>query len=414
MSALLYLVGPKFNHLTRASSVTVATGAEDPLYPLVNIDDDRPAVPFRFNALVANSAVKCDLAPFTDGVLTTWAGGVPSGFTKTTTGTGTVTQLSPGRDGTGSAARLNGGAAGTAILSRTFTPRAGELWVIEQAFQVAATGTIRVQVYNYNTNKFLQPGGTWAAAAADFFTQGATAWGTFTTPAFQIEPFGGSNPNQPLIQINHYTTNNVNCDVDDIVPMPGVNFSSFHGHNLDSVGVTLNSSTDNFVANNVQQGAFVIARPSFYVSIAMTYKRWWAFTLNGTNQAKPYIGEWVVGQAQTAARGAIDGFEVKPYYPQFRNQGSGGEVWINPQTTDEQHIIRLPFEHTIAEWNEIRNEWLRRSQGGFYPMVIVPLNDEPSVYYGRLDNSMANRRVFPGFSEDDVVFTESPFWTQVG
>jgi hypothetical protein len=348
-------------------------------------------------------------------VLTTWAGGTPSGFTKTTGGTGTVTQLSPGRDGSGSAARLNAGAAaGTAILSRTFTPRAGEFWVIEQAFQVAASGTIRVQVYNYNTNKFLQANGTWATAAADFFTQGTTAWATFTTPAFQIEAFGGSNPNQPLVQINYYTTSNANCDVDDIVPMPGTNFASIHGHNLDSVSPLIQHSTDNFSVNSTTLATMVIARPAFYSSFAMTYKRWWGLDLLGTNQAKPYLGEFVLGQAQTAARGAIDGFEVKPYYPQFRNQGSGGEVWINPQTTDEQHIIRLPFEHTIAEWNEIRNEWLRRSQGGFYPMVIVPLNDEPSVYYGRIDNSIANRRVFPGFSEDDVVFTESPFWTQVG
>lgn len=415
--SLLYLVGPKLNHLSRAAAVTNVTGGDDPLFPITNLYDDQPDVPYRFGLNSANCFFKVDIDLFAGtGAFTTWSAGSPSGWTKSTTGTGAVTQLSPGKDATGSAVRLNAGAAGTALVFKSVTVRAGEMLKLDDllAFQVAATGLIGVQIYNNSTAKYLQSNGTWSAVQANFVSSGPTAWATSTTSAFQVEAFGGANPERPSLTFSISTSSNANCDVDDVYMYPGVNFGSIHGHNIDSVSPLIAKSTDNFTVNSTTVATMTIARPAFYSSFTMTYARWWGLDLFGTNQAKPYIGEFVLGQAQTAGKAADYGFETSISFPQLRYGTLGRHLHVAGLATDEVRNLHLTFRHTLTMLAELKDEWVRRSQGGLYPMIIVPRDTEAAVYHGRISPDFTHSRLTIDIEDDEVTIEGSPFPTFVG
>jgi hypothetical protein len=413
--SLLYLAGKDFNLLRRAASVTVTIGGADALYPVANLYDDVPSVPFRFSSITANSAFKCDLNAILNSPMTAWTAGSPDNWIETDVGTGTVTQLSPGRGGAGSAARLNGGASGTATISQDLSNKfaAGDQVWVELYTSHGAGLTLKAQIYNLHTNKYLTSSNTWQTAATDYLVHSSDTSGAYVSIpfGFTLEPFGGTQPERPTLSLIIYTTSNGNVDVDDVVMYPGVNYASIHGHNLDAVTSQIQTSTDDFVAQSTTQGTFTVIRPAYYKYLgSMVFSRWWRFEFPGTNRAIPFIGEAVLGQAKVALRKQNYGMEVQSLFPQVRNQTPAGRQFRYPMTTDEQRAVTIGFKHFLStQIAELRDEWHRRSGGGRYPMILVPSDTENIVIHGRADETFTYHWLNRFHWEDEITVTESPF-----
>ena len=202
----------------------------------------------------------------------------------------------------------------------------------------------------------------------------------------------------------------------DLYIYPAVNFVSIHGHNLaPALTPELRSSTDNFSASDTLEKTLTITRPTFfgYLSTAI-YRRYWQLDLNGTNVETPWIGELVLGYAETLTRSVetIGGRWVTAYLrDNVRSRTPTGEQYVTNIGGARRRALGLPFVlGAEAELLELRDEIMERTNHGARPLVIVPHSGESAVVHGRVtEDALRVERPFPSIYQLALQIEESPF-----
>jgi hypothetical protein len=204
---------------------------------------------------------------------------------------------------------------------------------------------------------------------------------------------------------------------DDIQLYPWVSFASIHGHNLlPRIEVQLRASTDNFSSSDVLRATFTVQEPSFFVSIDEYAYRWWRIATVGTSTNAIRFGQVVLGQALDLSSSPDQaGLEITEIQPTRESQAvHTGETWRNNITDLENRRFQLNFRMTDANLALFRDEVLRRTSRGLYPMVIA--TDNPASWlaaHGRGPADFATRLVAYQIQEGGFEFVESPFGASV-
>lgn len=413
------VTGEGANLLARALSVTVTD--ESGLYPPANLWDNVPGRPFRFGTAGADRAVTADLAAF-DGAMEDWAGSpaAPAGWTRVVSGTGDVVETTTaGEVRSGSAAKLNRG-TGTAQLQRDFSARSGERWQFDGWARIAGAGSAKAYLQNRHTLMWLTPGG-WQSAQAPFVTEAAATSYEQQLLAFQVESWEeclGADQVTLRVTLEDGGAGGAGDFAfwEDVAFYPGLDVAAIVGHNIEPhIAVQLRRSNDGFVANDTLAATLTKARPAFYGALqAAQYERYWRILNAGTNGAAIWKGELVLAQSLVMDTSSRWPLEDDLAFPQER---AGGELASRSYlwTEDGLRTFRLTFRHRdLASIKKLRDEVVRRSRGGFYPLLVIARDTDPeSCIFGRVPDRRRHRRLFDHCGEDELPIEELPLPTFV-
>lgn len=402
---MLVAAGEKFNLLARSRLITPTSS--DALFPPSFLYDDSQAFPWKPSSNAANLRHDIDLA-FWDGAMGSWSGGAPSGWTKTTSGGGTVAETTVAgevRGGTGSAAKFNK-SAGTALLYRDIEVRSGEPLVFQGYAFRQASGSTRAIVQDLRNGYYLTSGGAWQAAIAYVATSTDAAY-TEKKVAFTTQTW--ATVNGPLTTLRLTLEENGaggGADFsfwDDAVIYPQYNFLAGFGHNLAPVVVpTWKWSTDNFGAVTTFSTP-TLGLYDFWSTFTARTERYLRLELVGTNPTRPQLTEIVIANAFTAGRGVNDG--VRYSYLDPLDRQSSGDKTVRFAQRDRRRLV-MEFENETE--TESRDEIFRRARGGGHPLVLVPLETESVCIHGRFDDDdLTHNRLIMNYLSYGFSVTES-------
>jgi hypothetical protein len=413
MPAMRYIVGDPtaYNFLYLA---TRTFSSENAQLTWANAVDGDPGTAGMFNTAGADLFVKGDLC--SNANLDTWSGGLPTGYTDISTGTGDVVE-----EGTttvsGKSALITGGASGVGGLRRIYVVRSGTTVKFSIRLRNDTSGTIDVQIRNLDTGYYLSPGAEWQASQVYFVEDDTTGSFSTRTVTFTMQPFSFTNKDAVTLEVRVTKDSDDDGFVDNWLVVPGVNFWSIHGHNatagngLAGVAVTYSDDDSSYTGTAGSDPDF--NQPSTYQILNATqYRQFWKFTYTGTptSGTNVYYGELILGQIETASMAPRYGHEVAYNRRQVRNVSRGGNVRVHNSSLFEERVIKMSFGlKGDAELLEMRDQWHRRSDFGRHPMILVPLDTEDIVIHGRVADAVALRRLFMGFREGEVMVAESPF-----
>lgn len=396
---------------------TLTSSNENTLYPLTNVKDHDPSSPFQFNTTGNDLEMKLDLTMLTGRDFNTWSGGAPTGWSVFTSGTGSVTQDSVIFDGAGgSSAKLNGGASGTAFVAQARTVRAGWKMYVRVRIRTTASAVVYLQVRNRRTGKTLDNTMAWVTsptAIAKTHISGAGAFETVTFGPFTVEDFWTVGADTCDLLFIGGNDQNADAWIDNWDVYPGVDFLSIHGHNVPA-GMVVRarySDDDSTYATHLTATPRPVA---FYASGTTEGHRYWKIPyVSDSNiplSTAIYYGEVILAQADTVPPQRY-GWETKFLFPQTRTRTEAGKQTSYKRTLTEVRGLRLSFQPTSeTAFKQLRDEWARRTFGGFYPMVMVPDTLDPSgtVLHGRLNDEVDFRRQLNALWDTDITIEESP------
>ena len=343
--SMLYAAGQYANLLERALSVTMSPAADYRL-PAANLYDGRVSRAARHDSNGASPTITADLAAF-----------------------------SPAGPGT-----------------YTITVRSGE------RRRVTATGSATLTMRNLGTGRYLASGGAWQAGSTSVFLAGAGAL------SYQVESFTVCQAATAVLQI---VLTGVGSTV---VDWPACNAIVVWGHNLDpGLTVEMRSSTDNFSGSNVLEVTGAIQQPSFLLlDSTPSYNRYVRLALTGTNQTTPWYAEVIPCYIETAVTTLGLDHEVTYDWAQVRSEGPYGEQSVFPLASRPRRLCKWRFNMDVAKEREVREEIIFRSQGGAYPLVLIPASSDTvsPPLFGRLDSRWTVTRNFLDLWTTDLTLTE--------
>lgn len=342
--SMLFAAGQYANLLERARALTISPGA-DSLFPATQLYDGRLSRPMKFSSNAANPAITFDLAHFT-----------PAG-------------------------------AGTYYV----VARAGE------RRRLNSSGTTSITLQNLSTGKYLTTSSTWQTASTSCLTGAGSR-------DYQVESLNLCH--QPYVTLKIVVTSGTT-----VGDWPQWNAVVVFGHNLDpGLTVEMRSSTDNFSGSNVLEVTGAIAQPGFYMlDTGGILNRYGRVLFTGTNQATGWIAECFPCWLETAVNAPEVGMELRYEEPQIRNSGPWGETYVYPLAARPRRIAQMAFDQLATTGAlQTRQEMVLRGRGGAYPMVVVPVDTEPDVLFGRLSDKWSETRFISTRYRNDLVLAEDP------
>lgn len=401
--------------------IATSSPAADPLYPLSALGDGDAGSPFRFGSLGFDPYIQIDTDYMLgSGDFEIWPG--PDGWTQLNTGTGAITQETSIVANGASAARLAAG-TGTAVMYKDIQVPAGQtmqVWCVLYGGGAPAAN-VRVQVQNLQTYQWLTGAGAWQASETEVASKNTTGYFA-TNLAFTVQSLLACG--QDVVTIRIIVRNDVATSVgyaDFLRLIPGVDFASVHGHNIDPGNVvTLVSDDSSTFGTAVTRATFTKARPSFYAVLgAIVYARFWRIKIVGINAPASgaiYIGEPVLAQQLGLARGSNFPIRTDWQMPQARMRSASRRQYVYNWSRDHLRTVTFPFSYrNLAQHQEARDEIVRRTAGGLYPITIVPLDDDPeTVIFGRIQGDWSSSQAQLNVREADLIIEEDPFPTFVG
>jgi hypothetical protein len=403
--SLNYLTGSRFNLYKRGTvsvSPTAATVA-----PAAGLYDDDPSLPHIAGSIAADSYMRVQHNALTNPGFET-AGLV--GWTDASSGAGSRAD-STTTPRTGSRClQLTAVAGDPGASYQDITVTAGELRKATlYAFDASGGGSAKLYLQNLKTGNYWS-GGVWGASVAPAVSllSGAGAYAVMTA-TYTVEDYDTCRSDTVSIRWK-VQTNIGTWRIDDCLDVPGVTFASIHGHNYGNVISPLVQSSDDGAAWTTR-ATMTIRRPAFFSSFSIIYAEYWQIKLSGTPHEAPYTGEAVLGQYQTSATAPKWGLADSRDFPGVRMAGPSKRPSAYNFATDPPESIAMEFSpRTAAAALEIANLWLRSGQG-LYPTIIVPIDTEAFVYYGRLLDPREQSRPFQGIADVKLNLVGDPFPT---
>lgn len=404
-----YACGAYYNLLGRGT-VTASPGS-DSVHVLANLYDQDEPLRWMVSALGADPYVNVDIDLLLGvGNMETNNAGEPSGWTEGSTGTGNMAR-------TTTAGQFNGGTAGMSLAAgnaiamgyRDVTVPAGERLTIRAYLKGDGTNAAKIRVYIKETAQYVQTDGSLGSSAANALSR-STASFAQSTLAFRAPTVSALQATSCTLRIQCY--NDVAAStvfVDDVELIPTVNGVSILGHNIDALNtVVLQRSDDN--SSFATEATLTMKQPAFYgyLSTAKTY-RYWRLKTTGTNTSKLWVQKLFLGYFETMTRSQRYGWTLRWLGDQSRSEAPGGQQWIHARGVWKRRGLALPFgQASDAEFDEIREEIMVKTEHGRYPMVIIPKHSAHYVMHGHVDESIDARMGYNLF-ETEVPFVEDPF-----
>lgn len=416
---MYYLAGEKLNLLERAVTAPSMTPAAAASFPATALYDQRPSQIAKFGSAAADCRVDIDTNLVTNGGFET---STLSGWTDSDTGNGASTETTTAGEFVSGAKALKldtVDVAGVAERYQDIVVRAGERLTFRAQMRKTAAGTAAVvgRIKNLSTGKWLTSAGAWDASTSDALTTTSTTFG-LQSRAFTVESWTILQASTVTLRI-YFRKASAGAAaevglVDDVELIPDVNFCSIHGHNIDPlIAVQLRSSTDNFSGVDTLEATLSMKQPSFFgvLSTPGTARRYWRLKLSGTNTAAPYIGELVLGYAEEITKRMRQGWTIKWRKAQSRTRTRAGEQFVTALGGGHPHrIAQWQFRHASeATMLELRDQILRRTLQGEHAAVIVPVDTEDVVMFGRFTEEWEVAREFPSMWDSDAMFEEAAF-----
>jgi hypothetical protein len=395
---LRYLSGWRSNLLQRASAITVTN--ENASFPKTALYDDTGAV-FMGSAEASPFDVTVDLGlvPPNGDFESAFTGGLPTSAWAKTSGATLTRNTTDQRTGTG-CLQATGTTANYGYYDLTVYP-GQRLTIVVAGRSVSGTALAKVRVRNLFTGRLLDSNGAWQTDSSTVILSNDTTNYVVALVAFQVET--AALPSTMTLRVE-FVCGGVTDDAlyDDAAIYYAVNCCSVHWSNLVGAGAngpTLRSSTDNFSGSDTQEAQFDVVRPAFYALLSSAvYRRYWrvrsgAVTALVNAGAAPYIGELVLGYAETAARAQDYGWTLGLAQQQIRTRALFGAEAVYQAGLFEQRRLGLNFRPgTAAEYLELRDRWYRMTRGGADSMVVIPYDAEDQVIHGRLGPELAVSR----------------------
>lgn len=416
MSFLYVNLGPKGNLFGRGT-VTVSP-AEASVAPKAGLYDSDPSTPHIAGSIAADSYMRVQTNLVTNGGFET---STLSGWTSENSGAGVAPAEETGggnyRSGSKSVYLSTGfGASPVSRVYQDITANAGESIKVSAWVKTSSTNHAgAVYLLNLKTGKYYN-GSTnaWTASPAAIGSSTATSF-TEITETLTVEDFDTCRADTVTLRLSlELIASGVfsgGVYFDDVLVVPGVNFASIHGHNYGPVSPLVQSSDD--ASSWTTRGTMTIQRPAFYKVLDATYyHEYWQIKLSGTNHDAPYTGEAVLGQYTTCATSPMWGIPKTRNTPGVRTRGPSGRPHVYSYATDPPQDIALTFSaRTAAAAKELADGlWLRSGQG-LYPVVLVPIDTETDVYFGRFMDPVTVERPFQGIYETTLSLVGDPFPT---
>ena len=404
--SFLYLTGARFNTFGRGT-VSVSPSAAS-VSDAANLYDGDPGCPLLFGSAAAGYA-KVDCNALTNPGFET---STLLGWTDADSGTG-----SPASTETTSAGEFRSGSkalklysdtpAGTAARYQTISVRPGEYRKATFYIKGDAAATVSLYLTNTVTGRSYN-GSSWGSYAAAV-SQAASGSFVAVTVTYQVESYEACGTDSVSLtwRISMAPSSGAaTAYVDDCSDVPGASFASVHGHNL-SADPTVESSDDD--SSWTTRATMTRKRPAFFSTFSIVYARYWKIAW-ASAQTAPYIGEAVLGQYETSATSPQWGLTESRDIPGVRTRGPSGRHAVYNYATDPPRSITMTFSaRSAAAALELSDSlWLRSGQG-LYPAVIVPIDTEADVYYGRLTAPYEPTRPFKGVYNCDLALIGDPF-----
>jgi hypothetical protein len=213
---------------------------------------------------------------------------------------------------------------------------------------------------------------------------------------------------------------------DEILIVPGINFVSVHGHNIQPSGLIVTETTGasywhapTSAAGGVPQFAVGTRQTPYGYASSMWYEPFptivcvptgvWGSGV--TRQEVPYIGELVVGQALELARNPDYPFTIEYIEPNARMSAANGAQWVLPRGSWPTRKVTMSFAYgTDAQYQEARDQLYTMSRGGAYPLVLLPTEtDSGEAIFGRLEDVTTFRRDSFAQRMAEFIVVEEPF-----
>lgn len=406
--AFKYMAGRYLNLLTRAGSYGASptatpesSGTADASYPLANLYNGVPALPYRISSTTAGMYVRWanNLVVNGDMEQSSLTGWTASSATLTSeTGAGLY------HKGTRSMKVVTSSAGGGAY--QDIAVQAGEYLQVWAALRSDGTNLARVTVRCLDTNQDLNSSGVWSAVGTFAMTRSTATMAAITPIAFQVPSYATIGKATATIRV--LVTGAANAQTfyaDEVLIVPALDFVGVFGHGFDpSTGVALVTFGANYwhsPASVVSFGSATNGACAKQIAIVTNGSRVYdpfpgVFFYPGgaygtySSRVAPWIGELVVGQTRTFPR-SPSSFNVTPAYTgQMRAKTRGGSASVFNANAWSRRDVKMSVMHTAyADADATVAEFLGMTEGGRYPVVLLPESlDTTAAIYGRVTDAL--------------------------
>lgn len=415
--SFLYMTGSRFNLFGRGT-VTVSP-AESSVAPKAGLFDSDPSTPHIAGSIAADSYMRVQCNLVTNGGFET---STLSGWTSENSGAGVAPAEETGggnyRSGSKSVYLSTGfGSSPVSKVYQDITVNAGESIKVSAWVKTSSTDhTGAVVLRNLKTGKYYD-GSTnaWTSTSSDRVGSSNATSFTQITETLTVEDHDTCRADTVTLRLSlELSTSGVfsgGLYFDDVLVVPGVNFASIHGHNYGNAISPLVQSSDD-ASSWTTRATMTIQRPAFFSTFSTIYAEYWQIKLQGTPHEAPYTGEAVLGQYSTSTTAPMWGLPKTRNTPGVRSKGPSGRPHVYTYATDPPQDIELTFSaRTAAASRELADGlWLRSGQG-LYPVILVPIDTETDVYFGRFMDPVTVERPFQGVYQTTLALAGDPFPT---
>ena len=114
-----------------------------------------------------------------------------------------------------------------------------------------------------------------------------------------------------------------------------------------------------------------------------------------------------MGYAETLGRKQEFGWEDAHSQPQVRMESLSGDEYVENRGPYPLRRLKLPLKHlSLAQRDEVKHEILGRSGFGATPVIVVPVDTEPDVIFGRAEKDWALLRKWNVISTETLSLRE--------
>jgi len=403
---LYYLTGSRFNVFGLGGTVSVSPTAAT-VAPASNLYDLDAGTPHIAGSIAADSYMRVQYNALTNPGFET---STLSGWTSGDTGTGTsAEEVTTIRTGAKSLKLVGTSAANYGSRYQSVTASAGEYRKATTYIKTTSSGTAKLFLKNLKTGNYYN-GSAWASTRAAAVSQAATGSFVAMTVTYQMESFDTCMADAVSLRWElACESGTVFCD--DCLDVVGVTFAGIFGHNYGTVISPLVQSSDDGSAWTTR-ATMTIARPAFYSVFSIIYAEYWQIKLSGTPHEAPYTGEAVLGQYQTSATSPMWNFPKTRAIPGARMRGQSTRPHVYTYCTDPPQDVDLTFSaRTSTASKELCESLWLRSANGKYPVILIPIDTEADVYFGRFLDPVVVERPFQGVFETTLKLVGDPMPT---
>lgn len=427
--AFVFATGERFNNLSRSLSISLpGLSSADPLFPITNLYDGRPSLPFRFSSLLDEESIIVDMQILGNAGLENWSDDVPEGWTKDVFGgSGTVVETTDVLGGEvtegNSAAEFSAGSAG-ASLYRDVTVRPGERMNISSNLRGDGTNPISLRVQCLETGRFLTSASEWSPTAQDRASQTANSY----TPddfinSFQVESLERCGyRDEVTLRITLRMMAGGPGFADNLMLWPHSDLLSMHGLSVDDRCVIRWDATNDFIGfvdaltvGSADDGFGPDQIPNVYIKRPVANsKRFQRITFDngGVAPARPReVGELILCQSETLQRNANYGVDVRVLRDDdVVHQAANADRQVYGRARWPRRALAMRWLFTAEDQvRQHRDELWGRAGGGRHPLLLIPNEQRAAAYLVRLDDTWSVRREFNTWQDNALTFSELPF-----